>query len=339
MLRREFLATRRRAEDLDRQLTDAANAASPYAFFCQHKYDVVHHMLESTRSELAECLNALQECFDNSCELEACHLRYRDLKIRYNEAVSEFQDRICTLEAQLAAASSFGVIVPPDTARRIADLESQLARSQSDLQVARNRHSALASKLRESATSHKAAQADVARLEAAIKRKNCRLRTLNDNYERRLRIADTTIATHTAELGRLQDPTSTLDWDLQKASQRVQVATSLRDQARAAHIATQNRVSAARDTISRLERRINQVERSQKPCQDLESTLTTLQQERNALEVQRDELLGQLGERFMDVTDLRAERDQAQERLSNNAFLLSSALSHIRARSEPDSPA
>ncbi|ETP28182.1 hypothetical protein F442_22529 [Phytophthora nicotianae P10297] len=339
MLRREFLATRRRAEDLDRQLTDAANAASPYAFFCQHKYDVVHHMLESTRSELAECLNASQECLDNSCELEACHLRYRDLKIRYNEAVSEFQDRICTLEAQLAAASSFGVIVPPDTARRIADLESQLARSQSDLQVTRNRHSALASKLRESATSHKAAQADVARLEAAIKRKNCRLRTLNDNYERRLRIADTTIATHTAELGRLQDPTSTLDWDLQKASQRVQVATSLRNQARAAHITTQNRVSAARDTISRLERRINQVERSQKPCQDLESTLTTLQQERNALEVQRDELLGQLGERFMEVTDLRAERDQAQERLSNNAFLLSSALSHKRARSEPDSPA
>ncbi|ETL24295.1 hypothetical protein L916_21691, partial [Phytophthora nicotianae] len=100
-----------------------------------------------------------------------------------------------------------------------------------------------------------------------------------------------------------------------------------------------NRVSAARDTISRLERRINQVERSQKPCQDLESALTTLQQERNALEVQRDELLGQLGERFMEVTDLRAERDQAQERLSNNAFLLSSALSHKRARSEPDSPA
>ncbi|ETN07622.1 hypothetical protein PPTG_12964 [Phytophthora nicotianae INRA-310] len=32
-LRREFLATRRRAEDLDRQLADAANAASPYGLF------------------------------------------------------------------------------------------------------------------------------------------------------------------------------------------------------------------------------------------------------------------------------------------------------------------
>ncbi|ETP27649.1 hypothetical protein F442_23077 [Phytophthora nicotianae P10297] len=201
-LRREFLATRRRAEDLDRQLTDATNAATPYVLFCQHKYDVVRHMLESTRTELAECMTALQERLDNFCELEACRLRYRDLKLRYNEAVSKFQDRICTLEAQLAAASSFGVLVPPDTARRIADLKSQLARSQSDLQVARDRLSALASELRESATSHKAAQAEVARLEAAIKRKNCRLRTLNDNYERRLRVADTTIATHTAELGR-----------------------------------------------------------------------------------------------------------------------------------------
>ncbi|ETN02238.1 hypothetical protein PPTG_23937 [Phytophthora nicotianae INRA-310] len=32
-LRREFLASRRRVEDLDRQLADAANAASPYVLF------------------------------------------------------------------------------------------------------------------------------------------------------------------------------------------------------------------------------------------------------------------------------------------------------------------
>ncbi|KUF84046.1 hypothetical protein AM587_10000812 [Phytophthora nicotianae] len=107
-LRREFLATRRRAEDLDRQLADAANAASPYVLFCQRKYDLVRHQLESTQTKLAECLDALQERFDNSHELEACRLRNRDLKIRYDEAVSEFQDRISTLEAQLAAASSFG---------------------------------------------------------------------------------------------------------------------------------------------------------------------------------------------------------------------------------------
>ncbi|ETI56177.1 hypothetical protein F443_01237 [Phytophthora nicotianae P1569] len=276
-LRREFLATRRRAEDLDRQLTDATNAASPYVLFCQHKYDVVRHMLESTRTELAECMTALQERLDSSCELEACRLRYRDLKLRYNEAVSEFQDRICTLEAQLAAASSFGVLVPPDTARRIADLKSQFARSQSDLQVARDRLSALASELRESATSHKAAQAGVARLEAAIKRKNCRLRTLNDNYERRLRVADTTIDTHTAELGRLQDRVSTLDRDLQQVSQRVRVAISQSDQARAERIANQDRASAARDTIARLEKWINQVEKSQKSRQDLELALATLQ--------------------------------------------------------------
>ncbi|ETO58728.1 hypothetical protein F444_22892, partial [Phytophthora nicotianae P1976] len=237
-LRREFLASRRRVEDLDRQLADATNAASPYVLFCQRKYDLVRHQLESTQTKLADCLNALQERLDNSRELEACRLRYRDLKLRYNEAVSEFHDRISTLEAQLAAASSFGVIIPPDTARRIADLESQLALSQSDLQVARDRQTALASELRESATSHKAAQAEVARLEAAIKRKTCRLRTLDDNYERRLRVADTTIATHAAELGRLQDRVSALDRDLQKASQRAQTAISQRNQARAAHIAT-----------------------------------------------------------------------------------------------------
>ncbi|ETP11934.1 hypothetical protein F441_12607 [Phytophthora nicotianae CJ01A1] len=300
---------------------------------------MVRHKLESTRTELADCLNALQERLDNSSELEACRLRYRDLKLRYNEAVSEFHDRISTLEAQLAAASSFGVIIPPNTARRIADLEFQLARSQSDLQVARDRQSALASELRESTTPHKTAQAEVARLEATIEHKVRRLRTLRDNYERRLRVADTTIATHTAELGRLHDRVSTLDRDLQKASQRAQAAISQRDQARAAHIATQDRVSAARDNIARLEKRINQVERPQNSRQDLESALAKLQQEKDALAVQRDELFGQLGERFMEVTDLRAERDQAQERLSNIASLLPSMLSHKRARSESESPA
>ncbi|ETN11628.1 hypothetical protein PPTG_10464 [Phytophthora nicotianae INRA-310] len=121
VLRREFLATLRRADDMDRQLVDAANAASPFVLFCQHKYEVVHHQLDSTRKELADCLNALQEHLDNSRELEAYRLRYHDLQLRYREAVSEFQDRISTLEAQLATASSFGVIVPHATAHRIAE--------------------------------------------------------------------------------------------------------------------------------------------------------------------------------------------------------------------------
>ncbi|ETI46707.1 hypothetical protein L914_21628 [Phytophthora nicotianae] len=278
VLRRVFLATRRCAEDLDHRLADGANAASPFVLFCQHKYEVVHHQLHSTRKELADCLIALQGRLDNSCELEACRLRYHDLQLRYREAVSEFQDRISTLEAQLAAASSFGVIVPPDTARRIVDLESQLARSQSDLQVARDRQFSLASELHESATSHKAAQAEVDRLEAAIERMTRRSRTLHDNYEHRLMVADTTIATHSTELNRLQDRVSTLERDLQKASQRVQAVISQRDQARAERIAIQDRVSAARDTIARLETRINQVEKSQKARQDLELALAALQE-------------------------------------------------------------
>ncbi|ETO68682.1 hypothetical protein F444_14527, partial [Phytophthora nicotianae P1976] len=283
ILRREVLATRRRAEDLDRQLADAANTASPFVLFCHHKYELIHHQLESTRTEIAECLNALQERLDNSRELEACRLRNHDLQLRYNEAVSEFQDRISTLEAQLAAASSFGVIVPPDTARRLADLESQLARSHSDLQVARDRRSSLASELRESAASQQAAQAEVDRLEATIERETRRFRTLRESYERRLKVADNTITARSVELVRLRDRVLTLSQDLQQGSQRIRTATSQRDQAR--------------------------IERNATPW------------------------------RFTEVTDLRAERDQAQERLSNFASLLPSTLGHKRTRSEPDSPA
>ncbi|ETO61451.1 hypothetical protein F444_20539 [Phytophthora nicotianae P1976] len=312
VLRGEFLATRGRTEDLDHQLAAAANAASPFVLFSQPKYEV--------------------ERLDNYRELEACRLRYHDLQLRYREAVSEFQDRISTLEAQLVTASFFGVIVPPDTARRIADLESQLERSQYDLKVERDRQSSLASEHRESATSHKAAQAEVNRLKAAIERKPRRFRTLRDNYERRLKVADNTIATHSAELDRLQDQVSTLDRDLLQVSPTCPRC----DQAKAERIATQDRVSAARDTIARLEKRINQIEKYQKSRQDLEFALAALQQERGGLVVQRDELLGQLRELFMEVTDLRAERDQAEERLSSIASLLPSTLGHKRARSQSD---
>ncbi|ETP25565.1 hypothetical protein F441_01572 [Phytophthora nicotianae CJ01A1] len=61
--------------------------------------------------------------------------------------------------------------------------------------------------------------------------------------------------------------------------------------------------------------------------------------EEAATSFQRDELLGQLGDRFMEVADLQAERDQAQETLSNIASLLPSSPSHKRARSESKSPA
>ncbi|ETM40422.1 hypothetical protein L914_13617 [Phytophthora nicotianae] len=319
VLCRKCLATRRRAKDLDRQLADAANAASPYVLFCQHKYDV--------------------ERLDNSPELEACRLRYRDLELRYDEAVSQFRGRISTLEAQLIAASYFGVIVPPDTARRIADLESQLARSHSDLQVERDRRASLTSELRESATSPKAAQAEVDRLEAAIERKTRRFRALRESYGRRLKVADNTIAAHSVEIARLQGRVSTLDQELQQASQRVRAAISQCGQARAERSATQDRVSAARDTVARLERRINQVERSQMSRQVLETALATLRQERYRLVVQKDELLSELGERLGEITGLRAERDQAQKRLSNIAALLPSDPSRKRARTESSSPA
>ncbi|ETO75617.1 hypothetical protein F444_08828 [Phytophthora nicotianae P1976] len=237
----------------------------------QPKYDVVRPQLGFTRQELADCLNSLQELLDISRELEACRLRYHDLQLRDDEAVSEFQDRISTLDAQFAAASSFGVIIPPDTVHHIADLEPQLARSHSDLQVARDHQASLASELRKSATSHKATQAEVDRLEAAVERKTRRFRALSEGYERRLKVTDNTIATHSAELARLQGRLSTLDQYLQ----RVRAAISQRDQASADRSVTReyrpnapvgviltrvlaHRGSAARDTIARLERRINQ---------------------------------------------------------------------------------
>ncbi|ETO58659.1 hypothetical protein F444_22961, partial [Phytophthora nicotianae P1976] len=102
---------------------------------------------------------------------------------------------------------------------------------------------------------------------------------------------------------------------------------------------TEDRVSGARDTIARLERRINQVDKSRKSRQDLETVRASLRQERARLVVQKDDLLSQLDGRLGEIANFWSERDQAQERLSNIASLLLTVPSQKRARSESSSPA
>ncbi|ETM30520.1 hypothetical protein L914_21804, partial [Phytophthora nicotianae] len=300
----------------------------------QPKYDVVRPQLGFTRQELTDCLNSLQELLDNSRELEACRLRYHDLQLRDDEAVSEFQDRISTLDAQCAAASSFRVIIPSDTVHHIADLQPQLARSHSDLQVARDHQASLASELRKSATSHKATQAEVDRLEAAVERKTRRFRALSEGYERRLKVTDNTIATHSAELARLQGRLSTLDQYLQ----RVRAAISQRDQASADRSVTQDRVSAARDTIARLERRINQVENPRSRVKTSRPCSRSYDKRKTVWWLKRMNYSASLAKSLGEITDLRSERDQVQESLSTIAPLLPSAPSRKRARSKSSSP-
>ncbi|ETI46918.1 hypothetical protein F443_08765 [Phytophthora nicotianae P1569] len=299
----------------------------------QPKYDVVRPQLGFTRQELTDCLNSLQELLDISRELEACRLRYHDLQLRDDEAVSEFQDRISTLDAQFAAASSFGVIIPPDTVHHIADLEPQLARSHSDLQVARDHQASLASELRKSATPHKATQAEVDRLEAAVERKTRRFRALSEGYERRLKVTDNTIATHSAELARLQGRLSTLDQYLQ----RVRAAISQRDQASADRSVTREG-SAARDTIARLERRINQVENPRSRVKTSRPCSRSYDKRKTVWWLKRMNYSASLAKSLGEITDLRSERDQVQESLSTIAPLLPSAPSHKRARSKSSSP-
>ncbi|ETM41458.1 hypothetical protein L914_12766, partial [Phytophthora nicotianae] len=169
------------------------------------------------------------------------------------------------------------------TRRRVEDLDRQLADAAEAASPCCSSAS-LALELRELATSHNSAQAEVARLEAVVERKTRRFRALREGYERLLNVAYNTIAAHSAELIRLQGRFSTLDQDVRRASQRVRAAITQRDQARAERSATQDRVSAARDTIARLEKRINQVEKSQKSRQ-LETTLAILRQERDSMVV------------------------------------------------------
>ncbi|KAG3112515.1 hypothetical protein PI125_g8165 [Phytophthora idaei] len=53
ILQRAYQAARQREADLDRQLADAADAASQFVLYCQHRYDLVRHRLETSQVALA----------------------------------------------------------------------------------------------------------------------------------------------------------------------------------------------------------------------------------------------------------------------------------------------
>ncbi|KAG6964979.1 hypothetical protein JG688_00007459 [Phytophthora aleatoria] len=94
----------------------------------------LRHRLEASQVALADCKNALQERRENSREIKAVRLRHRNLQIRYNEAVEDFQNRIAGLEARLAAATSAGNVgaASPDASRRLIIMEACLAQPRSD---------------------------------------------------------------------------------------------------------------------------------------------------------------------------------------------------------------
>ncbi|KAG2782630.1 hypothetical protein PC129_g14545 [Phytophthora cactorum] len=129
ILQRAYLAARQREDDLDRQLADATDSASPFVLCCQYRYDLVRHLLKPSQVALAKCKNALQQRRDSSLEIETVHLRHRNLQIQYNEAVEDSQNRITGLETQLMAATSIGIVgvASPDASHRLLAMEALLA--------------------------------------------------------------------------------------------------------------------------------------------------------------------------------------------------------------------
>lgn len=87
-----------------------------------------------------------------------------------------------------------------------------------------------------------------------------------------------------------------------------------------------NHVSAARGTIARLKKRLNQVEISQKLTRDLEADHATLREEMGKLVVDRDSFLHELGERLVEVASLKEDRGQARKCLADIAYFLASGI-------------
>ncbi|EEY70315.1 uncharacterized protein PITG_19615 [Phytophthora infestans T30-4] len=66
-LRREYLAARRRADDLDHQLAEAADAASPYVLFSQHNPNGTANLANQNTGSSSDCVAAcLARCLRRS---------------------------------------------------------------------------------------------------------------------------------------------------------------------------------------------------------------------------------------------------------------------------------
>eukprot|EP00644_Phytophthora_capsici_P019061 jgi/Phyca11/21934/fgenesh1_pg.PHYCAscaffold_237_\ len=125
-----------RIAGLENQFREAAQLASPFVQFCQHRYDLVRHDLRESRKQFGEVVNALAGHEGDRIRIANLESQLQTARQQHQDAIADQGRIISDLTDQLAAALLRAPTVNSQELQRLrSELDSSIA-ARADLQQA-----------------------------------------------------------------------------------------------------------------------------------------------------------------------------------------------------------
>ncbi|KAE9299644.1 hypothetical protein PR003_g22942 [Phytophthora rubi] len=276
-LQRRFRELSDRVDPLERELAYIYATAGPLAAHCQHQYEVLVSRFQASQLVCAEMEGELARRRDNTQELQnAREMLQVAQKVQSDEA-AWFLARIDDLQTQLTAARSVSASSPSAaTDRRISALEMKLRQVCIDRDAALCNAKASDEAARAWEASSAALEAASAKLRRQVEAQEVKSSDLHEQLRRQARNSQQQLDCPHEERDRLQSRVDLAEAKLKKVAAVLQKRTQDRDRAAAALHSNEKLVGAARSSIARLERRVNDLEVGRQELQHLEAANAVL---------------------------------------------------------------
>eukprot|EP00644_Phytophthora_capsici_P017434 jgi/Phyca11/20575/fgenesh1_pg.PHYCAscaffold_67_\ len=136
VLQQQLRSAEHRIADLESQFREAAQLASPFVQFCQHRYDLMRHDLHESRKQFGEVVNALAGHEGDRIRIANLESQLQTARQQHQDAIADQGRIISDLTDQLAAALLRAPTVNSQELQRLrSELDSSVAAS-ADLQQA-----------------------------------------------------------------------------------------------------------------------------------------------------------------------------------------------------------
>eukprot|EP00644_Phytophthora_capsici_P012692 jgi/Phyca11/16945/fgenesh1_pg.PHYCAscaffold_23_\ len=136
VLQQQLLSAEHRIADLENQFREAAQLASPFVQFCQHRYNLVRHDLHESRKQFGEVVNALAGHEGDRIRIANLESQLQTMRQQHQDAIADQGRIISDLTDQLAAALLRAPAVSSQELQRLrSELDSSIA-AHADLQQA-----------------------------------------------------------------------------------------------------------------------------------------------------------------------------------------------------------
>lgn len=294
-LQQQLRTAEHRLADLANQSREAAQLASPFVQFCQHRYDLVRHDLRESRKQFNEVVNALAGHEGDRIRIANLESQLQTARQQHQDAIADQGRIISDLTDQLAAALLRAPTVNSQELQRLrSELDSSIA-AHADLQqalqqamAARDRlqaqlvseideHQRTRHELAEAHDSNSALAASQDALEGAVDQLKRQLGTAQQNLTNVRASCDAHLDRAISERDQACVDRDQAILDLQDRETKLRRARSDRDRARDEMRSYQAHVDAARQSVARLEQQVATLQTSADDLRQLRADNDSLQ--------------------------------------------------------------